>query len=77
MPRYLIADAELDFPVPNAATLVARLRRTYDGRTPVTTKALAQIYGASDGAILAVLRRCELTGMVREVKTQGWIPLQT
>ncbi len=77
MPNYLIADAEMDFPIPNGNALTAQLRRMYDGRTPVTTKALAQIYGVSDGAILAVLRRCELTGMVREVKSQGWIPLQT
>jgi hypothetical protein len=76
MPKYLVADAEMDFPVPNGNALVAKLRRMYDGRTPVTTKALATFYGVSDNAILAVLRRCELVGMVRK-EQKGWIPLQT
>lgn len=76
MPRYLIADGEIDFPVPNGNTLVAKMRRMYDGRTPVTTKALATLYGVSDDAILAVLRRAELVGMVRK-EQKGWIPLQT
>jgi hypothetical protein len=77
MPKHLTTDADLDFPVPNAARLTARLREMYDGRTPVATQALAKYYGVSDNAIAAVLRRAELADMIRNVDVKGWIPLQT
>ena len=77
MPTYLTTDADLTFPVPDAARLVARLRQLYDGQTPVAAQSLAKLFGVSDNEILAVLRRAELAGMVRQVQKQGWLPLET
>ena len=77
MPKYLIAEADLNFPVPNAARLTEELQALYDGRKPVTTLAMASLFGVSEAAIAAVLHRAELTGLVQQVAGQGWIPLHT
>lgn len=54
MPKYLIADADLNFPLPTAAQLAAQVRAMYDGQTLVTSQSLARFYGVSNDAIVAV-----------------------
>jgi hypothetical protein len=77
MHSYLTTEADLNFPVPNAEGVVSHVRRLYDGRTPVSAQSLARLFGVSENAILPVLRRAEVTGMIRKVQQQGWIPLKT
>lgn len=68
MPNYLIADAELNFPLPTAAQLAAQVRAMHDGQTPVTSQSLARFYGVSNDAIVAVLRRAELVGLITRAR---------
>ncbi len=75
MRRYLTCEADLNFPVPDAASVVARLRTLFDGETPVTTKAIAIAIGGDLHALEAVLQRAERAGLVRYVHAQGWLPL--
>jgi predicted transcriptional regulator len=77
MSKYITCEADLNFPVPNAERVTAQLRAMYDGRKPVSARAIAQVFGLSEGAIAAVLRRAENCGMVRSIECRGWIPLQT
>lgn len=77
MPKLLTCEADMNFPVPNVERVTAQVRAMYDGRKPVTALAVAQVYGLSEGAIAAVLRRAERCGMVRNIECRGWIPLQT
>jgi len=77
MPKYITCEADLNFPVPNAERVAAQVRAMFDGRHPVTARAVAQVFGLSEGAIAAVLRRAENCGMVRNIECRGWIPLET
>ena len=67
MSKYITCEADLNFPVPNAERVVAQVRAMYVGR-PVTALAVAQVFGLSEGAIAAVLRRAENHGMVRNIE---------
>ncbi len=73
MPRYLTAEADLDFPVPNAERLAAHLRVMQRRGATATTQAVANEFGVTAEAILAVLRRAERAGMVAFVSGQGWV----
>lgn len=53
----------------------AQLRAMYDGKLPVTARALAQAFGLLEGAIMPVLRRAEQAGMIQNFRCRGWIPL--
>lgn|GEM_PF-2467946 len=77
MSKLLTCEADLDFPVPNAARVTAQVKAMYDEQKPVTARAVAQAFGLSEGAIAAVLRRAERCGMVKNIECRGWIPLQT
>lgn len=72
---YLTCEADLDFPMPNIHRLTAQLRAMYDGRSPVTARALAQAFGLLEGAIMPVLRRAEQAGMIQNFQCRGWIPV--
>ena len=77
MRRTLTCEAVLNFPVPNIHQLSAQVQAMYDGTRPVTGRELAAAFQLTEGAIIAVLRRCEERGMIRNVQRRGWIPTQT
>jgi Mn-dependent DtxR family transcriptional regulator len=77
VPRYLTAEADLDFPVPNAERVAAQLRVMQRRGATATTQAVANEFGVTAEAILAVLRRAERAGMVAFAPGQGWTSLQT
>ena len=77
MSKYITCEAELNFPVPDVARLVARMRELYDGKAPVNVDLLVREFGVSDGAIRAVLLRAQRSEMVRQVTSVGWMPLTT
>ena len=75
MPYYLTADFCSDVPVPSAELALARVRRLFDGTTPVTTKTVARSIGCSALAVDNVLKRAAYSGQIREVRGRGWLPL--
>jgi hypothetical protein len=75
--EYITCDAPMDFPVPTIDMLVERIHQMYDGKTPVSTKALAASYKLAEGAIAANLRHAAEMRAVQEIQAVGWIPLKT
>jgi hypothetical protein len=60
--------------LPNIHQLFGRLISLYDGCRPVTTKRLAEVFGVEPDAIIPVLYRAEMRGMIRNYQCLGWIP---
>ena len=52
---------------PCAVHLTSRVRAMYNGRSPVTARDIALIYGESQSAIICALRRSERMHQVRRV----------
>jgi DNA-binding GntR family transcriptional regulator len=77
MPRYLTAEADLDFPVPSAERVAAQLRVMQRRGATATTQAVANEFGVSAAAILAVLQRAQRAGLVAFAPGRGWTSLQT
>jgi predicted Rossmann fold nucleotide-binding protein DprA/Smf involved in DNA uptake len=61
--------------LPNVHQLSARLGSLYDGSRPVTTQQLAEVFGVEPNAIIPVLYRAELRGIIRSCQCRGWIPV--
>jgi hypothetical protein len=74
---YITCEADLDFPVPNVERMLFHVRRLFDGAAPVTTEAVARLIGCDPLAVDNVLKRAAHSGLIREVRGEGWIPLAT
>ena len=77
MTIYMTCEADLDFPIPNAARVVAELRALFDGTKPVATNVVAAALGCHVLAIEDVLRRALHNGLVECVGEKGWVPVTT
>ncbi len=75
--EYITCDAPMDFPVPTIDMLVERISQMYDGQKPVSAKAIAASFKLSEGAIASNLRHAAEMKAIKEIKSFGWIPLQT
>ena len=61
--------------LPNVHQLSARLGSLYDGCRPVTTQRLSKVFGVEPNAIIPVLHRAEMRGMIRNCQCRGWTPV--
>lgn len=75
--KYFTCDADLNIPIPCAEHLAYKVRSMYDGRSPVTARNIAIIYGVSQSAIICALRRSERIQLVRRVSERAWVPIIT
>lgn len=75
MRKQLRYTAVLTRSLPNVDQLFARLNALYDDCRPVPTEQLAEAFGVERNAIIPVLHRAEMRGMIRNCQCRGWTPV--
>ena len=76
MSFYFTCDADLNIPIPCSVNLACKVRTMYNGRSPVTAKDIAMIYGVSQSAIISAMQRSERINLVRRVSERAWVPVE-
>ena len=76
MSFYFTCDADLNIPIPCAVHLACKVRGMYNGKSPVTARDIAMIYGVSQSAIICAMHRSERINLVRRVSDRAWVPVE-